>query len=90
MPRPKNTVPTARKTIHIDENVAARVDLLLLEPSRAKPKFGAWSKLCEKLLRQWVADQVVKPKEVGERNPYPNDDLNRKENNDEAHLPETL
>ena len=59
MPRPKNVVPTARKTIHIDENLAARVDLLLLEPSRARPKFGAWSKLCERLLREWVNEQVI-------------------------------
>lgn len=57
MPQPKRTVPSAQKLIRIDAEVLAGVEFLLLDPVKGKPKHGAFSKLTERLLREWLHDQ---------------------------------
>ena len=59
MARPKNTIPTERKTFHIPEDISARVELLLANPGTGQVKFGAWSKLVTELLREWVEKKIT-------------------------------
>ncbi len=46
----------ARK-LRIREDIAATVDLILLDPMREKIRYGKWSDLVEALLRNWIAEQ---------------------------------
>lgn len=57
MPQPRRTVPSAPKLIRIDSEVLTKVEFLLLDPTKGKPKHGAFSKLVERLLRDWVQEQ---------------------------------
>lgn len=51
MPRPKLALKRPMK-IHIDETLAARVDLLLFSPTLGRIPHGAYSNFFESLLRQ--------------------------------------
>lgn len=66
MPRPRYTVPRAEWKLHLPLDLAAEVELLLLDPLREKPKYGARNALVERLLREWLAsrrrgDKVIAP-----------------------------
>jgi hypothetical protein len=43
--------------LRIREDLAATVDLLLLDPMREKVGYGKWSDLIEALLRRWINEQ---------------------------------
>ncbi len=42
----------------IPEGLAAKIDLLLLNPMTGKIKYGARSQLIEKILRRWLEEQI--------------------------------
>lgn len=56
--RRKDTIPSIEWKLHIEGLLAAKVELLLTDPMRKKPRWGARSNLVEKLLRQWVEEQI--------------------------------
>ena len=62
MPRGKkpDTIPSIEWKLHIEGILAAKVELLLTDPVRKKPKYGARSALVEQLLRVWVDEQIKK------------------------------
>ena len=45
----------------IPEDVAAKVDLLLLDPVRGVPEYGKRSELVTQLLRAWLETKVKSP-----------------------------
>jgi len=55
--RPQNVVPPIEWSISLPSDLAAQVELLLLDPMRGKPKVGARSKLIEQLLRGWIEER---------------------------------
>lgn len=57
MPRRKFTVRRIPWKCYVPEDVAAKVDLLLLDTLRDKVEYGARSELVTQLLREWVAKQ---------------------------------
>jgi hypothetical protein len=58
MPRPKKTIERVRRTVYIPETLDRKVELLLMDPSKGKAKYGAWSDLTTALLRKWVDEQI--------------------------------
>lgn len=54
MPRKKNTIRPIEKTINIPEDVCARVDLQLYSAIESRVPHGAWSKLVQGLLKEWL------------------------------------
>jgi len=67
MPRKKKLIPSKPKTIQIPEDVYNRVELLLMNPSRGKAEFGAWSDLITSLLREWVMKQIKEHQDDSQR-----------------------
>jgi len=55
--RPQNVVPPIEWSISLPSDLAAQVELLLLDPMRGKPKVGARSKLIEQLRRGWIEER---------------------------------
>jgi hypothetical protein len=49
--------PPVEITLSIPQSVRERLDILLWDPVRKKPKYGAFSKLVTKLLRAWIKKQ---------------------------------
>lgn len=49
--------PLKRCTVYIPVSLLNRVDLLLLDPSTGKVKYGSKSALFEHLLRQWLSEE---------------------------------
>lgn len=58
--RKANAIPTVEWKFHIQADLAAEVEMLLLDPARDKAKYGARSDLLHLLLRNWVADQRLR------------------------------
>ena len=54
MPRPRKTDRPVEKTICLPQSVVARVDLELYSELEGKVPFGAWQRLVEGLLQDWV------------------------------------
>lgn len=54
MPRPKAITPSVEKSISLPVDLCAKVDLLLLDPLEAKIPHGAWSRLLQSLIREWL------------------------------------
>ena len=52
--RPTNAVPTVKWDLYIRSDLAAQVELLLLDPMREKVRYGARGKLMEQLLNEWL------------------------------------
>lgn len=48
-------VPTVAWKCQIPENIAAKIDLFLLDPIRGVPIYGARSELVTRLLREYLA-----------------------------------
>ena len=55
--RKPRAIPRRSRHLYIREDIAATVDLILLDPLREKVKYGKWSDLVETLLRNWIAEQ---------------------------------
>ena len=56
MPRPKAITPSVEKSISLPLGLCAKVDLLLLDPLESKIPHGAWSRLIQALLREWLQE----------------------------------
>ena len=69
MPRPKKTNPTVRRTVYIPEELDRKVELLLLDPVKGRAKFGAWSDLMTRLIREWVDEQIKQRANHTQENP---------------------
>jgi hypothetical protein len=61
MARQKSLIKRRPELFQIDENLMDTVKLLLLDPMTGKPKYGAQSRLVERLLREWVSHQQQAP-----------------------------
>ena len=46
--------PPVEKSINLPASLVAEVELRLFDPSTNKVAYGAWSKLTEKLVREWL------------------------------------
>jgi len=55
--RKPHAIPRVRKDFYIRADIAAKLDLILLDPMRQKVKYGKWSELIEMLCGQWIAEQ---------------------------------
>jgi len=55
--RKPRAIPRRARKLYIREDIAATVDLILLDPMREKVRYGKWSDLVEALLRGWIAEQ---------------------------------
>jgi hypothetical protein len=55
--RKPNAVPTVEWKLHIQADLAAEIEMLLLDPARERAKYGARSELIHQLLRQWLEEQ---------------------------------
>jgi metal-responsive CopG/Arc/MetJ family transcriptional regulator len=72
-------VPRVAWKCYIPEDLAAEVDLLLMDPLRAKAEYGARSELLIQLLRAWMAERrrgVANLGENGDNNPVINHPIN--------------
>ena len=64
MARPKPTIPQIKKTLHLPQDVVARLELELFSDLEGKIPHGAQSELITQLLRNYFAAldaQVVLP-----------------------------
>jgi len=50
-------IPPVEKKLSLPGEVVTQVELLLADPLTGRPRHGAWSRLCTKLLRAWLAEQ---------------------------------
>jgi hypothetical protein len=55
MARPKRAIPSVEKNISIDQDIVTRIDLELYSELEGKVPHGAWSRLMNALLRNYVA-----------------------------------
>lgn len=60
MPRVKSPIRPVQKSIHLPEDLVARVDLKLYSALENRVPFGAWSELIQALLNRWL-DEVDRP-----------------------------
>lgn len=65
MGRHANPSMTKSWKIHVDATIAGRVELLLLDPLTAKPRYGKRGELVNELLRKWVEEEEQKLKTAG-------------------------
>lgn len=59
MPRPNHDDPPVNVVISLPQSLATKLDLLLFDPVRGKPKYGARSKF----IQQLIIDYLRKSKE---------------------------
>ena len=53
--------PRVAWKVYLPQQLAAQVELLLLDPMREKVKYGARNELLEGLLRDWILEQINQP-----------------------------
>lgn len=63
MPRPKRTDRPVEKHLPIPTSLVAEVELRLYSELEGKVPHGAWARLVERLLQEWVARNPVEPAE---------------------------
>lgn len=63
--RPALLVPTTDWKVRIPVDLAAKADLLHLDPVRGTPTYGARSELITRLLREYL-DNLAKPAHSGD------------------------
>lgn len=54
-----HAIPPRDWKLSLPLDITAQVDLLLEDPVRKRPAYGARSALVEQLLREWVSRQMV-------------------------------
>lgn len=64
----KRAEPTVARRIYLPARLAAEVDLLLIDDMRHKPRYGALSQLCTKLLNEYIAKLKTAPVPVAKDN----------------------
>lgn len=47
--------PPVEKSINLPSSLVAEVELRMFDPSTNKVVYGGWSKLTERLFREWLA-----------------------------------
>ena len=57
MPRRANAEPSVSRHVNIRQTISARVDLLLMDPVKGRPRYGAFSSLVEQLLSKHLQEQ---------------------------------
>ena len=55
--RPPLAMETVQRYAYVPVDLAAQIDLLLTDPMKDKPKYGAWSELVNSLLRDWLEEK---------------------------------
>lgn len=55
--RKPNSIPTVPWKLYIRADLAAEVELLLLDPMREKVRYGERNRLIESLLEDWLKEQ---------------------------------
>lgn len=63
--RRPNVIPTVEWKLHIRQDLAGIVELLLLDPVRQKVRHGARGQLMEQLLAAWVEEQRKQRQQPG-------------------------
>jgi hypothetical protein len=56
MPRPRRVIPAVDWKVYIPIDLAAKVDVLLVDPLTGRTEFGARSAYIERLVRQDLAN----------------------------------
>lgn len=59
MPKPARVIRPVEKNISLPADLVTKVDLELYSEVEERVPFGAWSKLVEQLLRDWLAVRSV-------------------------------
>jgi len=49
--------PPVEMRINVPQSIAAKMELLLLDPLTRRPRYGARSDLITKLLREWISSK---------------------------------
>lgn len=62
MPRPKLITPNVPWKVHIPEDLAAQVEILLADPMTGRRKYSVRNELITRLLREWLSEQQRKGK----------------------------
>lgn len=60
MPRPAPSDPPTKLTLDVPESLLARLELILWDPVRQRPRYGARKKVVCTLLERWVAEQEAR------------------------------
>ncbi len=47
--------------VYLPERIAAKLQLLLMDPSNRRMRWGAWQALVERLVTKWVEEQTLDP-----------------------------
>ena len=55
--RPKSPEQLVRKQVHIPAYLAAEFELLHFDPVYRKPRYGVWSEVVTKLIREYMDSQ---------------------------------
>ena len=55
MPKPRRVDRPVEKSISLPQTLCAQVDIMLYSELEGRVPFGAWSKLMESLLAEWLA-----------------------------------
>lgn len=53
----RNRKDSIEKVVMIERDLHAKTNLVLTSHIRGKPTYGAWSRLINELLRQWLESQ---------------------------------
>lgn len=67
MPRPKLSEPKIPVTIYLPQSLYMQLELVTMDLSRGRGKYGVRSRLVESLIRQWLRSRAKK-KEVNNAN----------------------
>ena len=54
MPKPRRVDRPVEKSISLPQTLCAQVDIMLYSELEGRVPFGAWSKLMESLLTEWL------------------------------------
>ena len=58
MPRHKHADPPVKILVSLPSSLVAKLDLLLIDPVRGKPKYAQRSRLIRRLLREYVEQRT--------------------------------
>ena len=67
MARPRSAIRKVRWLVSVDEPIANRIDLLLVDPMSGRSTYGARSALINRLLAEYLNEQFAE--ETADENP---------------------
>ncbi len=59
--------PSVRKHVYIPESITNEIEVLLCDPISGEVRYGSWSDLVTKLLKEWLEKQRKQPNRVPDR-----------------------